>query len=137
MYYDCAPSTLIAASIIATTTAGTISFECKLFEFLFGDGVWGTRLESDVSQTRHEQNTSSKRFIRRGLGDGLEDATGDALSLALVILVLSTFLPLSKCKFSFVYKVGNRPSFCMEIMHTTLYFIISVSRLNWSLFLTT
>jgi hypothetical protein len=47
---------------------------------MFGGGVWGTRLGSDVPQTRHEQNTSLKRSIRRVLGDGLGDATEDALS---------------------------------------------------------
>nr|XP_051226621.1 uncharacterized protein LOC127344397 [Lolium perenne] len=46
---------------------------------MFGGGVWGTRLGSDVPQTRHERNTSPKRSIRRGLGDGLGDAAGDAL----------------------------------------------------------
>ena len=39
----------------------------------------GTRLGSDVPQTRHERNTSPKRSIRCGLWDGLGDATGDAL----------------------------------------------------------
>jgi hypothetical protein len=29
---------------------------------------WGTRLGSDVPQTQHERNTSTKRSIRRGLG---------------------------------------------------------------------
>lgn len=47
---------------------------------MFGGGVWGTRLGSDVPQRRHEQNTSPKRSIRRGLGDVLGDAAGDALS---------------------------------------------------------
>jgi hypothetical protein len=30
--------------------------------------VWGMRLGSDVSQTRHEENTSPKRSIWRRLG---------------------------------------------------------------------
>jgi hypothetical protein len=49
-----ASSTMIAATLIATTSAGTISFEYKLFEFLIGDGVWGTRLGSDVP--KHSTN---------------------------------------------------------------------------------
>jgi hypothetical protein len=44
-----------------------------LFEFLLVGDVWGTRLESDNPQTRHEQNTFPKRSIRRCLGDAAGD----------------------------------------------------------------
>jgi hypothetical protein len=38
------------------------------------------QLQSNVAQTRHEQNTSSKRSIRRGLENGLGNVNEDALN---------------------------------------------------------
>jgi hypothetical protein len=49
---------LIAATLTATTSAGTIFFEYELFEFLLEGGVWETQLGNDISQTQHEQKTS-------------------------------------------------------------------------------
>jgi hypothetical protein len=45
-----------------------------------GIGVWGIRLGCDVPQTRHGQNKSPKRSIRRRLRDASGDVAGDALS---------------------------------------------------------
>jgi hypothetical protein len=53
-----------------------ISFKCKLFEFLFGDGVWGDAVGKRCPQTRHEQNTSPKDA---GSGEPFGDVAGDAL----------------------------------------------------------
>jgi hypothetical protein len=43
------------------------------------EAVRGTQLGSDVPQTRHEENASPKRSIRRHLGDALGEAAGDVV----------------------------------------------------------
>jgi hypothetical protein len=48
---------------------------------MFGSGVWGTRLGSDVPPNAARTKHVPKRSIRRGLWDALGDATGDALIL--------------------------------------------------------
>jgi hypothetical protein len=43
-------------------------------------GVWGTRLGSDVYQTRHEQNTSPQTLDPAPFGGRFGDVAGDALT---------------------------------------------------------
>ena len=57
---------------------------------MFGGCVWGTRLGSDVPQTRHEQNTSPQHSIRRGLVGVLGVATGGALTTGLATFKITS-----------------------------------------------
>jgi hypothetical protein len=46
---------------------------------MFGRGVWGTRLGSEIPQIRHEGNTSPKSSILGCLGDAAGDAVSGAI----------------------------------------------------------
>jgi hypothetical protein len=66
---------LIAATLVATTSAGTISFECELFKFLFGAAFGdaaGERRSLNRVQTKHFPKIDPTLFE-----DVLKEAAGD------------------------------------------------------------